>query len=142
VIVTEHPPYLDNEDGTSYVRLDAAPSAQAAAAYVEALGFDYPDGVEVKGIVWMRPHAHDKQCMGDTRDVFPVMEKCGACGAPVGRRNGSDYWHCDNGHTIYRGNEKDPPIIGCSKSDDGWYDEVATPQEGVVSYWKVVADGT
>jgi len=33
------------------------------------------------------------------------MEKCPICEASVGRNQFSDYWRCDNGHTIYRGNE-------------------------------------
>lgn len=36
------------------------------------------------------------------------MEACPACGAPTGRRQFSDYWRCDNGHTIYRQEEVKP----------------------------------
>jgi ribosomal protein L37AE/L43A len=135
---SEHPVYVDDEDGTGYVREDAASDAEAACAYVATLGFDYPDGTTCEGLVGMRPHVHDAKCMGGVVDRLPCLEKCPACGASVGRRNDSDYWRCDNGHTIYRGNEKDAPVIGCWRSDLDWYDE-CPEDEAPVRYWKVVA---
>lgn len=34
-----------------------------------------------------------------------LLESCPVCKARVGRNRFSDYWRCDNGHTIYRGPE-------------------------------------
>ena len=72
------------------------------------------------------------------------MDICLACEAPMERNQFSDYWRCDNGHTIYRGNEskaerfelrKIPtkgPIPGEGRwavwdkqEDEPFYDEVA-----------------
>lgn len=136
-MTAEHPPYLDDEDGTSYVRYDVVSNPIDACRYVE--DFTGCDGeLSCKGLVAMRPHVHDDKCGGLIPDPLPCIEKCGACGSSVGRYTHSSYWRCDNGHTIYRADEAEVPLLGCSKSDDGWYDEAGPGAKDVSHYWKVV----
>jgi len=70
-----------------------------------------------------------------------VLEKCSACGASVGRNQFSDFWHCDNGHVIYRGVEDKPPRFEVREIDKSTLSEFhRLDNEDFWAVWDLLTD--